>query len=162
MIRNGVATKMEHEIVLPNGLRVMPDGKVTLTTGSASMLQEDHLLTLAGAFEPFANPPPGAAASAASADAAKHDVGISSRDGITVSATDVFITRNGVTDKITADRKLPNGVIAKPDGTVVLADGQHITLRVDQVLDLDGVLHNAPVRPSPPGPSPSSSTTQGN
>jgi hypothetical protein len=58
--------------------------------------------------------------------------------------------------------KLSNGVVAKPDGTVVLADGHKITLRADQLLGFDGVIHEAPVHLSPAGPDPSSSSTQGN
>jgi len=165
IIRNGVISKMNDEMTLPNGLRVMPDGRVTLRDGLASNLRETKLLNFEGVFEPLpasiqaavSTPVPQAVKSAE-----KKDVGISSRDGITVSGTDVFITRNGVTDKVTSDVKLSNGVVAKPDGTVVMGDGRKITLRVDQVLGFDGVIQNAPVHLSPAGPEPSSSSTQGN
>jgi hypothetical protein len=166
MIHNGVTTKMEREVVFPNGLRVLPDGKVTLPNGVASTLRETYLLDIRGGFVPLSHPPVVATTTTTqtttTSAAEKREVGVSDRDGITVSGTDVFITRNGITDKLTADQKLPNGVTAHPDGSILMGDGRRITLRVDQLLDLNGVLHDAPVRPSAPGPEPSSSTTQGN
>jgi hypothetical protein len=165
IIRNGVITKMDREMSLPNGLRVLPDGRVTLCDGLASKLRETKLLNFEGAFEPLPASIQAAVSTpvpAAVKRAEKTDVGISSRDGIRVSGTDVFITRNGVTDKVTSDVKLANGVVAKPDGTVVMGDGRKITLRVDQLLGFDGVIHEAPADLSPAGPDPSSSSTQGN
>jgi hypothetical protein len=160
MIRNGVATKIVGEIVLPNGVRVQANGSVTLHDGNASELRTDKLLTFEGSFVdlPVAQQAVIAPSSAEASPSAKADVGISRRDGITMSGADVLITRNGVTQKVTSDVQLPHGVVARADGTVTLANGDKITLRADQVLDLEGVLHEAPVRPNPAGPSPSSSS----
>ena len=36
------------------------------------------------------------------------------------------MTRDGVTGKVNADAHLPNGVIAKPDGTILPRNGQEI------------------------------------
>jgi hypothetical protein len=159
---NGITTELRNDQLLPNGLRVQHDGTVTLRSGQTSTLQQNLLLTLDGQF--VALP---AAMQAAAGTTPTHpdvsraqakEVGLSGKDGITVSGTDMLITRNGVTDKITAEVKLPNGAIAKPDGTVILANGQKILLRPDQLLDLNGKLHEAPVQPNPPGIAPSYST----
>jgi hypothetical protein len=157
IIRNGVATKVNPEIVLPNGLRVQADGNVTMRDGSASTLRTNQLLTFEGRFVdlPRSEVLPEPQASTNTTDKV---VGISARDGITISGADILLTRNGVTEKVTSDVRLPNGVIARPDGTILLGNGDKITLRADQVLGLNGVLHDAPTRPNPPGPAPSSSS----
>jgi hypothetical protein len=59
---------------------------------------------------------------------------------------------------VKGDVKLPNGAVVKSDGTVRMSDGSKIALRSDQILDFHGVLHEAPVRPNPAGPDPSSSS----
>jgi hypothetical protein len=160
VIRNGVAAKILTEVVLPNGLRVQANGDVTMRNGDSSALRKDRLLTPEGVFvdvpavdRDLATLPSGQVKSSA-----KAEVGISDRDGITISGADVLITRNGVTEKVKSDVKLPNGVVVKSDGTVRKSDGSKIALRSDQLLDLHGVLHEAPVRPNPAGPDPSSSS----
>ena len=162
IIRNGVASVVEREVILPNGLRVLPNGNVTLRDGTATTLRTNQLLTFEGKFEDLA---PAAQSGAPRTSVGpthdfKTEVGISSHDGITIAGTDVFITRNGVTEKVTTDVRLPNGVTARPDGTIVLANGTKITLRPDQVLDLNGILRDAPVQPSIPGPNPSTNPAQ--
>ena len=147
MVRNGVTTLVEREMRFPNGLRVQPNGTVTLRDGREVTLLGNQWLNFQGSLEDFSTRTPALPANSV----AKLESGISNRDGVTISGTDVFITRNGVTDKVIADVRLPNGVIAKPDGTVVLGDGKKVTLRSDQVLGLDGVLRDAPVAPPVPG-----------
>jgi hypothetical protein len=120
---------------------------VTLLDGREVELLRNQWLTFRGSLEDFSAPPPAPPANSV----AEREAGISNRDGVTISGADVFITRNGVTDKVTADVHLPNGVIAKPDGTIVFGNGKKVTLRSDQVLGLDGVLHDAPVAPPVPG-----------
>jgi len=147
MVRNGVTTLVEREILFPNGLRVLPNGTVTLRDGRETTLLLKQWLDFQGSLEDLSAqpvPPPPIAAVA-------RESGVSNRDGITISGAEAFITRNGVTQKLIADVRLPNGVIAKPDGTIVLANGEKVSLRPDQVLDLQGVLRNAPVAPPPPG-----------
>ena len=78
------------------------------------------------------------------------DIGISARDGITVSGADVMVTRNGRTEKLEAPLKLDGGTIINPDGTVKLSDGRKITLRAEQRLTFDGRLLESPVQPNPP------------
>jgi hypothetical protein len=149
VIRNGVMTKVNPEIVLSNGLRVSASGDVTMRDGSQSALQAGRLLTFEGKFVDLPREDAalaGATNAKGATKAAGAEVGISDHDGISISGTDVLITRNGVTDRVKADVRLPNGVIAKADGTVVMANGDKIILRPDQVLDLKGVLHDAPVR----------------
>jgi hypothetical protein len=78
------------------------------------------------------------------------DVGISARDGITVSGADVMVTRNGRTEKLEAPLKLDGGTIINPDGSVRFADGRKVTLRAEQRLTFDGRLLESPVQPNPP------------
>jgi hypothetical protein len=162
MTHNGVTTPLTDNMALPNGLRVQKNGTVTLLNGDKSVLQENRLLTFDGQFVPLPLAMEAAAGTIPTVPdvsrAEKKEVGLSSKDGITVSGTDVLITRNGVTDKVTKDMKMPNGALVRSDGRITLANGQHITLRPDQLLDLNGVLRESPVLPNPAGPAPSSST----
>jgi len=152
MVNKGVTTLVEREMLFPNGLRVLPDGTVTLRDGRETTLLRNQWLDFQGSIDDLSSH---TAAPAPNSKVARES-GVSSRDGVTMSGADLMITRNGVTEKVIADVRLPNGVVAKPDGTVVLANGQKVTLRADQVLDLHGVLHEAPVAPSPAGVAPSS------
>ncbi|MEI9892733.1 MAG: DUF6799 domain-containing protein [Chthoniobacter sp.] len=156
MVRNGVTTKVEREIIFPNGLRVQPNGTVTLRDGTERTLISNQWLNFEGSLEDFT----GQAAAPAANTAAARDSGVSSRDGISISGTDVFITRNGATEKVTSEIRLSNGIVVRQDGTVVMSDGKKITLRSDQVLSLDGVLREAPVTTSPGGVAPSSNPPQ--
>jgi len=78
------------------------------------------------------------------------DVGISGRDGITVSGADVFVTRNGRSEKLEKPLTLDGGTKINPDGTVRLADGREITLRAEQRLTFDGRLLASPIPPNTP------------
>lgn len=69
-------------------------------------------------------------------------VGISARDGISISDKDVIITRNGVSEILKAPLDLPNHVRVFPDGTVTMPDAGRITLRAEQLITLDGRLVN--------------------
>lgn len=81
----------------------------------------------------------------AAPSAAKSEVGVSSRDGITTSGADVLMTRNGRTEKVTKELVLPNGLRVKTDGTVILNDGSEITLRASQLLTFEGRILNVPI-----------------
>jgi len=144
MVRSGVTTRVDREILFPNGLRVLPNGTVTMRDGSEITLIPNQWLDFEGALDDSV-----AQAPTRAPETAARESGVSSRDGITISGTDVFITRNGATSKVTNKLELSNGLIVHPDGTVVLGNGKKITLRADQVLDLHGVLHEAPVAPNP-------------
>ena len=84
------------------------------------------------------------------------DVGISARDGIVISGTDVLVTRNGVTEKLTKELGFTNGVRIRPDGTVVKADGSKVTMRPGQLLTFDGELREVLVDRSGNAGTPSS------
>ncbi len=95
------------------------------------------------------------------APAKKDDVGISSRDGISISGVDVLVTRNGRTEKLTKEMVLDNGFRVRLDGTVVAKDGGVVTLRPTQTLTFDGrfvtypiVESVAPKTPVVVGPAP--------
>lgn len=93
---------------------------------------------------------------------AKTEVGISSRDGFSVSGGEALITRNGITEKLMKEVALPNGTRVQVDGKIVTKDGAELTLRTDQVLTFDGQLLEAPaaaplpvrpmIRPATPAP----------
>jgi hypothetical protein len=89
------------------------------------------------------------------------EVGVSSRDGITVSGTSVLVTRNGVTETLTKELELPNGVRVLPDGTILTRDGGKVSLRPSQVLSFEGKFINSPVLESvaPAGTSTTTTTT---
>lgn len=72
-------------------------------------------------------------------------VGISSRDGITYSVPDVLVTRNGVSQRLTREMRLANGTRVFPDGTVILAGGNRVTFRPEQVLGFSGMFEEAPI-----------------
>lgn len=81
------------------------------------------------------------------------EVGIARRDGVTASGGEAYVTRGKITEKLVKDLKLPSGVIARPDGSVILANGRRIFLQADELLRLDGriiELERAPnVNPAP-------------
>ncbi|MGB8167898.1 MAG: DUF6799 domain-containing protein [Chthoniobacteraceae bacterium] len=74
-------------------------------------------------------------------------VGVSKRDGVTLSGGEAYVTRNGATEKLTKDLLLPSGVIARPDGTVLLSDKTEATLRATQLLTFEGKI--VPLIPDP-------------
>jgi len=154
MTRHGVTTKVEREFVLTNGMHVLANGNITSPGGGSTALRPNQLLTFEGAIQEVALTPEGVApvSSVAPGPAPKTDAGALVRDGITVANGEAFLTRNGVTEKIKADVRLPNGAVAKSDGTVVMSNGNSITLRADQLLDLSGVLHDVRVRPAAASP----------
>jgi hypothetical protein len=157
MARDGVVTRVDREILFPNGLRVEPNATVTLRDGREVTLLPNQWLDFEGSLDDAVAQAPTAPVLKETAPAAKpREAGVSARDGITMSGTDVFITRNGTTDRVMHEVRLPNGVVVKADGSVILASGRHVTLRPDQVMDLHGKLHEAPIIPNPPGPAPSS------
>jgi hypothetical protein len=151
MVRNGKTTLVAQEIDFPNGIRVLPNANITLRDGRESTLLPNQWLDFDGRIDDNYI----AAAPSPNSKVARES-GISSRDGITVSGHDVFITRNGVATKVIAETRLESGIMVRPDGTIRLANGHSIVLRPDQVLDFKGVIHEAPVVPSPAGVAPSS------
>lgn len=124
-------------------------------------------LTAAGLFAgtAFAQAPASATtttttvASPAGTTSPGSDVGVSSRDGVTMSGADVLVTRNGVTEKLTKELELPGGLRVLPDGTVVTAEGGKITLRPTQVLTFQGKFLNAPIRETGAAPVRTESTS---
>jgi hypothetical protein len=148
MVRDGVTTRVDREILFPNGLRVLPNGTVTMRDGSERTLIPNQWLDFEGSIDDtVAQSPTGVEKTTVTQ--VSRESGVSARDGVTISGTDVFITRNGVTEKVIVDTKLPNGVIVSPNGSVHMGDGSRVMLRPEQVLDLHGVLHEAPIAPNP-------------
>jgi len=57
-----------------------------------------------------------------------NEVGISSRDGITMSGNDVIVTRNGISEKLTKELELTNGTRVKPTAPFITSDGGKLAL----------------------------------
>jgi hypothetical protein len=145
----GVSQKIVKEVVLDNGLRVQADGTVSLPNGEKATLRNNQLLTLQGDFEDVALTPGGVAPiTSAGVVPAKADteVGLSAHDGISVSGNVAMMTRNGVTERLTKEVILENGMRVQPSGRVIVPNGGEITLRADQVLTFGGVLRDAPAQ----------------
>ena len=154
MTRDGVTSKVDREVVLPNGLRVLANGNITLRDGSSTALRPNQLLTFDGVFQDVLLTPEGIAplSSVDPGPAPKADAEpSSSRDGVFITGTQVFITRKGVTEKVTSDLRLPNGTTVTPGGSVQLGNGGTITLRRNQMLDLNGVVRDIPATGAKPG-----------
>jgi hypothetical protein len=79
---------------------------------------------------------------------ASPEVGLSARDGITISGADLMMTRNGVTEKVTKELELQNGTTVLPNGTITTAEGAKIVLRPAQILTFDGRLLNISATPA--------------
>ncbi len=143
MTRSGVTTKVDRDWVLSGGVRVHANGNITMADGSTTSLRPNQILTFDGAIDDVILTPEGLAPLSTVADGpVTREDGISSaRDGVKVTAGETFITRNGRTEKLTEDVRLANGAVVKPNGTVVLSNGNTLSLRSDQFIDLGGVVH---------------------
>lgn len=144
MTREGVTTKVDREWALSNGARVHANGNITLADGSTTSLRANQILTFAGDIEDVILTPEGLAplAAVAAGPVTRNDSIPSARDGITVSGGETYITRDGRTEKVTEDVRLANGATVKPNGTVILNNGNIISLSSGQLMDLSGVLHD--------------------
>jgi hypothetical protein len=90
---------------------------------------------------------------------ASPEVGLSSRDGITISGADLMMTRNGVTEKVTKVLELENGTRVQPNGTITTAEGAKIVLRPAQILTFDGRLLNISTTAAPATTTTTTTTT---
>lgn len=75
------------------------------------------------------------------------EVGISRRDGITISGGAVHVTRNGVTEQLTTPLGLSNGVTITPEGVIKQEGRADATLKSTQILRFDGQLVDVPADP---------------
>jgi len=143
MTRDGVSTKVNREWALSGGVRVHANGNITLADGSTTSLRPNQILTFAGDIEDVVLTPEGLAplSAVAAGPTTRKDSIPSARDGVTVAAGGTFITREGRTEKLTEDVRLANGAVVSPNGTVTLSNGNVVSLRSDQLVDLSGVLH---------------------
>jgi len=143
MTRSGVTTKVDRDWVLSGGVRVHANGNITMADGSTTSLRPNQILTFDGAIDDVILTPEGLAplSTVAAGPVTREDGITSARDGVKVTAGETFITRNGRTEKLTEDVRLANGAVVKPNGTVVLSNGNTLSLRSDQFIDLGGVVH---------------------
>jgi hypothetical protein len=147
LTRDGVTTKVDRDWVLSGGVRVHANGNITMADGSTTSLRPNQILTFDGEIEDVVLTPEGLAplSTVAAGPTTRKDYNATARDGVTVSAGETFITRDGRTEKVTEDVRLANGAVVKPNGTVVLSNGNIVTLKSGQLMDLTGVLHERPV-----------------
>lgn len=146
LTRKGVTEKVTREVVVPNGLRVSPDGSAVLPDGTKTMLRNNQILTFDGVVEYTPLSQSGAAPmpSGGSITAgARPNLGLYGNDGVTGTNDNAFITRSGVTQQVTSDVRLESGIRVQPNGTITLANGKRINLQPGQLLSFDGVLKEA-------------------
>lgn len=67
-------------------------------------------------------------------------VGVAGRDGLYISAGQIFVSRNGSVEKVTGTYKFENGATVSPDGVFTLADGKSLRLRSDQFVTFAGTI----------------------
>lgn len=154
--RNGVSQVVEKEMSLDNGIRVLADGSVMMPSGEKSSLRNNQILTLQGTFEDVALSPQGTAPMTSVSNPTTkvgEEVGVSSTDGISVSAGSTLVTRNGVTQRLLEEIKLANGTRVQPNGTVTTPDGKQIIMRANQTLTFEGLLLETPERSTPAAPA---------
>lgn len=65
------------------------------------------------------------------------------RDGFTRSGTDIVFTRDGVTQKVEKEIVMTNGMRVRPDGSVMLPNGEKASLGNNQLLTLQGTIETA-------------------
>lgn len=69
----------------------------------------------------------------------------SSPDGIAKARDQILYIKHGQVTRVNNELKLSEGIVARPNGEVVLRDGKTITLQEGQMVTLDGKLTTAPV-----------------
>jgi hypothetical protein len=65
------------------------------------------------------------------------------RDGFTESYAQVMVTRGGVTKVVQDNMKLRNGIVVRPDGTIVVPGKMNRSLHPGDWLSFDGTLTRA-------------------
>jgi hypothetical protein len=155
--RDGVTDPVVQEFVLTNGTHLYPNGDIILYTGDRQHLGANQLLTLDGTL--FDTPVTAQGVAPVYPPGARKDpvVGVSSRDGITVSGNDTLITRNGVTEKVSKPFQLSSGVVVNPDGSFTPKNGKSLILRENQILGFDGVVRDARIHDTGPAVTPATS-----
>ncbi len=150
MTRHGVTAKVDRAYVLQDGTRVQANGNIVMRDGSTTSLRPNQILLFDGEIQDAVLTPDGVAPLAGIAEGPRTqtDFRATARDGISVVNGVAMITRDGLSEKITADVRLANGTIAKSDGSVVFSNGNTISLGPDQFVDLNGVLHDMRARPA--------------
>jgi hypothetical protein len=149
MTFKGVTEKLTREVVLPNKVRIQPDGTVFLANGDKQVLRNNQILTMQGVIEDTPLTQDGTApmpSGGSPAAGVRPGVAAGVVDGVTISGQQAYLTRNGVTQPIRDDVRLESGVRIQSDGTVTLANGTRISLKPDQLLKLDGSVESIPTR----------------
>jgi hypothetical protein len=145
MTLHGVTTKVEHDVRIADGVRVQANGTILWRDGSKTSLGPNQLLAFDGQMHDVTLTADGIApvSSVDSTPAVKPNMAATAADGITVVNNQAVMTRNGVTERIKDDVRLPNGTVVTPRGTITFGTGNVMTLQPGQVLDLNGVVHDA-------------------
>lgn len=65
------------------------------------------------------------------------------RDGFTESYSQVYVTKNGVTKLMADNMKLENGIVVRPDGTIIVPNKMNRSLHSGDWLSFDGTLTRA-------------------
>jgi hypothetical protein len=83
---------------------------------------------------------------------------VSARDGFTKPSTEVLFTRGGKTQILKKEIRLTNGLSVRPDGSVLLPNGEKTSLLNNQLLTFQGTMESVAL--SPEGTAPVSSVIQ--
>lgn len=65
------------------------------------------------------------------------------KDGFTESYAQVYVTKNGVKKLMVNSMKLENGIVVRPDGTVIVPNKMNRSLHSGDWLSFDGTLTRA-------------------
>jgi sugar lactone lactonase YvrE len=68
---------------------------------------------------------------------------ITVRDGFTENYSQVYVTRNGSTKLVNDNMKLANGIVVRPDGTVIVPNKMNRSMHSGDWLTFDGTLTRA-------------------
>jgi len=145
--RRGLTQPIDREITLENGLRVRPDGTVTLPGGEKAALHANQILTLRGTFEDVALTPDGVApltSVAGPREPIAEKVARPDSDGVVFSKTGVFVIRKGIAGPLNQELRLSDGTRVMPSGSVFRPNGSEINLRLGQMITFDGAIQEAP------------------
>jgi len=116
LFKDGVSTPLKQDYVLPNGIRVSPNGNMYTAKGEFRRFIDGQMLELTGAV-------------------------IESKDSVTLRDGKVYVQKEGTQYEVAPSRTfmMNDGSKVFGNGTVMKKDGTVVTLTEGQILTLPGV-----------------------
>lgn len=117
LVKDGESRPVEQPITLPDGTRVLPDGRILTRTGGVRRIIDGQLFTLGGQE-------------------------IAAKDTITLKDGKVIIQKDGSLMEVERGRSMMmnDGTKVLGDGTVVKRDGTKSKLTEGQIITVEGVV----------------------